>query len=54
MGLAGALVCLFPARLYKWIKFSLHFTNAGSCIVGLRRNLARGFSTKLYVVRAVA
>ena len=35
------LIFLFSARLYKWIKFSLYFTNAGSCIVGLRRSLAR-------------
>nr|VFK12254.1 MAG: hypothetical protein BECKLPF1236B_GA0070989_10329 [Candidatus Kentron sp. LPFa] len=35
------LICLFPARLYKWIKFSRRFTNAGSCIVGLRHSLAR-------------
>nr|VFK37032.1 MAG: hypothetical protein BECKSD772F_GA0070984_100914 [Candidatus Kentron sp. SD]VFK43074.1 MAG: hypothetical protein BECKSD772E_GA0070983_102214 [Candidatus Kentron sp. SD]VFK77729.1 MAG: hypothetical protein BECKSD772D_GA0070982_100158 [Candidatus Kentron sp. SD] len=41
-GEAG-LICLFSARLYKWIKFSLHFTNAESCIVGLRRSLARAF-----------
>ena len=64
------LICLFSARLYKWIKFmfrknknsektgararntpfgarrealtcSLYFTHAGSCIIGLRRSLAR-------------
>ena len=41
-----ALFCLFPARLCKWVKFSRRFTNAGSCIVGLRGSLAR-----LYALR---
>ena len=36
------LICLFPARLYKWIKFQRSFTSAGLWFIGLRRSLASG------------
>ena len=37
---AGALFCLFSARLYKWIWFSRLFTSAELWFIGLRRSLA--------------
>nr|VFK37532.1 MAG: Protein of unknown function (DUF433) [Candidatus Kentron sp. SD]VFK43342.1 MAG: Protein of unknown function (DUF433) [Candidatus Kentron sp. SD] len=43
---SARIICLFSARLYKWIKFSLYFTNAESCIVGLKRSLARSMHSE--------